>query len=611
MRTFLTQLPRYQKRIITLAFDTVCIWFSLVMAMYIRLGDFSWLIKDNPFISIYFALLVPLTALPFFIRMGLYRAVLRYINSIALLTIIKAVAFASITLIIFDRLLIPDTNLPRSVPFIYFLLLTCLMASSRFLIQRWLIGKRFGSVVNEIVRTQRSSLQSIGTPVLIYGSCDAIIALIKTLDVSRAYNPIAVIDIAGDSAGGEINGRPIFLETHVEEAIAQFAPEEILLAIPKASRAERQRIIHSLEPYGLPIKTMPSWDDMSAGRFKLADLQDVDINDVLGRAEVPPLPDLMSKCIEGKSVLVTGAGGSIGSEIARQIIRLAPARILILDHSEFCLYSVNNELATAIRKQSLDIELIPVLSSVLEQKRLTALIKRYGVNTVYHAAAYKHVPIVEHNMLQGLINNALGTVSIAQASIIAGVKDFVLISTDKAVRPTNIMGASKRLAEMALQALDEKKEITTFQSRFVWGSEKRQLANNTRFSMVRFGNVLGSSGSVVHVFKEQIRTGGPVTVTHPDVNRYFMSIPEAAQLVIQAGAMAKGGDVFVLDMGEPVKISALAEKLIHLSGLSVRDVHNPEGDIEIIYSGLRPGRKALRRVAHWRKSGCNRSCKDF
>jgi FlaA1/EpsC-like NDP-sugar epimerase len=390
--------------------------------------------------------------------------------------------------------------------------------------------------------------------------------------------------------GGEINGRPIYSTQSIASALEQFAIDEILLALPNATRVERKAIIAELEQYGLPIRTMPSFEDLSSGRMTLQDVQDVDIADVLGRAEVQPIKELMSVCITDKVVLVTGAGGSIGAEIVRQVMKLQPCCLLLLDHSEFNLYAIDRELAISHEKQPSNTQVVSILASVRDQQDLFSIMKKYGVNTIYHAAAYKHVPLVESNIAQGLANNVLGTVACAQAAIAAGVERFVLISTDKAVRPTNVMGASKRLAEMALQALHMEAEVS-FYSLNKTNIEDQKVKNATCFTMVRFGNVLGSSGSVIPVFKEQIRMGGPITVTHPDINRYFMSIPEAAQLVIQAGAMGAGGDVFLLDMGEPVKIVDLAKRMVSLSGLTLKTSEHPEGDIDIVFTGLRAGEK--------------------
>ena len=362
--------------------------------------------------------------------------------------------------------------------------------------------------------------------------------------------------------------------------------QELLLAIPSVNRMRRREILGLLEGYPLHVRSVPGFMDLASGRVKVDDVQEVDIADLLGRDAVPPQQDLFERCIRGQVVMVTGAGGSIGSELCRQIVATGPATLLLFEHSEFNLYSIHSELEQRIRRESLPVRLVPILGSIRNAGRLLDVMRTWGVNTVYHAAAYKHVPMVEHNIAEGVLNNVLGSTYTAQAAVKAGVEHFVLISTDKAVRPTNVMGSTKRLAEMVLQALSRESAPVLFRD-----DDGVHQLNKTRFTMVRFGNVLGSSGSVIPLFHEQIRKGGPVTVTHPNITRYFMTIPEAAQLVIQAGAMGKGGDVFVLDMGEPVKIAELAEKMIHLSGLSVRTSKNPHGDIAIEFTGLRPGEK--------------------
>jgi len=362
--------------------------------------------------------------------------------------------------------------------------------------------------------------------------------------------------------------------------------QEILLAIPSCTRTRRREILNFLEGYPLHVRSIPSFMDLASGKVKVDDIQEVDIADLLGRDAVPAQADLLERCIVAQTVLVTGAGGSIGSELCRQILGQAPKTLLLFDHSEFNLYSILSELEQRISRESLSVRLVPMLGSVRNQSQLLDIMKAWRVDTVYHAAAYKHVPMVEHNIAEGLLNNVIGTLHTAQAALQAGVANFVLISTDKAVRPTNVMGSTKRLAEMTLQALSREVAPVLFGD-----SGKVSQVNKTRFTMVRFGNVLGSSGSVIPLFHKQIKAGGPLTVTHPKITRYFMTIPEAAQLVIQAGSMGKGGDVFVLDMGEPVKIVELAEKMIHLSGFSVRSERNPMGDIAIQFTGLRPGEK--------------------
>jgi FlaA1/EpsC-like NDP-sugar epimerase len=359
-----------------------------------------------------------------------------------------------------------------------------------------------------------------------------------------------------------------------------------LLAIPSSSRTRRREILELLEKYPLHVRSVPGFMDLASGRVKVDDIQEVDIADLLGRDAVPAQEHLLERCIAGQSVLVTGAGGSIGSELCRQILMLKPKTLLLFEHSEFNLYTILCELEQRVSRESLPVRVLPILGSVRDEAKLHDIMTTWSVDTVYHAAAYKHVPMVEHNIAEGVLNNVVGTLNTAQAAIKAGVANFVLISTDKAVRPTNVMGSTKRLAELVLQALSRELGPVMFAER-----SNVPRVNKTRFTMVRFGNVLGSSGSVIPLFHKQIKSGGPITVTHPNITRYFMTIPEAAQLVIQAGSMGLGGDVFVLDMGEPVKIVELAEKMVHLSGLSVRSDKNPHGDIAIEFTGLRPGEK--------------------
>jgi UDP-N-acetylglucosamine 4,6-dehydratase len=589
MRKFFTHLPRYQKQIIAMGFDSLCICLSLWASMFLRYGHWQWKGPENSWLVL--AILALFSTLPFFVGMGLYRAVLRYINSVTIITMIKATCLASVVLLAADALLLPGYVLPRSVPFIYFLFLTICVVGSRYFIQHWLNGVSLSLALNNLFKGHPKHLSGHGKPALIYGEGKMLAELISVLDSTRDYHPVVIIDNTSASAGGEINGRPIYPVNNMASAIEQFGVEEILLALPNATRLERKKIIADLEQYGLPIRTMPSFEDLSSGRMTLQDVQDIDIADVLGRQEVKPIEHLMSACIAGKVVMVTGAGGSIGSEIVRQVIKLKPLRLVLLDHSEFNLYAIDRELEIAKESLHIDVELVSVLANVTDQDHLYAIMSELGVNTVYHAAAYKHVPLVEKNIAQGLINNVWGTLACAQAAIAANVERFVLISTDKAVRPTNVMGASKRLAEMALQALNAESQVNVNSAREVTPGFSAVVDNKTRFTMVRFGNVLGSSGSVIPVFKEQIRMGGPITVTHPDINRYFMSIPEAAQLVIQAGAMGSGGDVFLLDMGEPIKIVDLARRMVSLSGLTLKNPENPEGDIDIVFTGLRPGEK--------------------
>jgi len=404
--------------------------------------------------------------------------------------------------------------------------------------------------------------------------------------LGRAMRAVAFVDDDAGVANRVIAGLRVYTPKHIQQMIDETGADEILLAMPSISRARRREILDALEPYALHVRSVPGFTDLASGRVKVEDIQEVDIADLLGRDAVPPRQDLFERCIKNQVVLVTGAGGSIGSELCRQILASGARTLLLFEHSEFNLYSIHAELQQRIERESLPIKLVPILGSIRNFERLFDILQTWRVNTVYHAAAYKHVPMVEHNVAEGVLNNLVGTLNAAQASIKAGVANFVLISTDKAVRPTNVMGSTKRLAEMVLQALSRESAPVLF-----FDDSGVHHVNKTRFTMVRFGNVLGSSGSVIPLFREQIKQGGPVTVTHPNITRYFMTIPEAAQLVIQAGSLGQGGDVFVLDMGEPVKIADLAEKMIRLSGLSVCDERNPHGDISIEFTGLRPGEK--------------------
>ena len=387
---------------------------------------------------------------------------------------------------------------------------------------------------------------------------------------SHEITVVGFVDDDDRLHGHVLNGQPIYNPSDIEALTSTLHISDVLLAMPSLSRHRRNEILSQVRSARVAVRTLPSMNDLAQGKVSISDLRELDIDDLLGREPVAPNHILLTKNILGKVVLVTGAGGSIGGELCRQILQVGPSKLLLIEQSEFALYSVQQELEE--KKARIETELVPLLASVQDPDRMREIMSTWRPDTVYHAAAYKHVPLVEHNPAAGIKNNVLGTLHTAQAAIESGVTDFVLISTDKAVRPTNVMGASKRLAEMTLQAL-------------------APVNTGTKFCMVRFGNVLGSSGSVVPKFRQQIRDGGPISLTHPDVTRYFMTIPEAAQLVIQAGAMAKGGDVFVLDMGQPVKIFDLAKRMVELSGLTLQDEQNPDGDIAIEVTGLRPGEK--------------------
>jgi FlaA1/EpsC-like NDP-sugar epimerase len=409
-------------------------------------------------------------------------------------------------------------------------------------------------------------------PVAVFGAGGAGAQLVAGLQSCVEMFPVMVVDDAFNKQGTLLAGVPVVDREALEKACRRGKVTSVLLAVPSLSRSQRMAIVRWLETLNVKVQTVPAFSDIASGKARIEEIKDVSIEDLLGRDSVPPKPELLHRCISGKHVLVTGAGGSIGSELCRQILKLKPSCLILFEQSELSLYAIEKEMAAYIDAKGLQVELFPMLGSVVNRGHIERVCREYRVDTVYHAAAYKHVPIVEGNPSAGVRNNILGTLEAAQGAESAGVKHFILVSTDKAVRPTNVMGATKRFAEMVLQAMADR------------GSE-------TVFSMVRFGNVLGSSGSVVPLFRDQIQRGGPITVTHPDVIRYFMTIPEASQLVIQAGAMAKGGEVFVLDMGEPVRIVDLARTMVHLMGLSVKDDETPSGDIELAFTGLRPGEK--------------------
>ncbi len=508
---------------------------------------------------------------------------MRYVGNDALIAIVKAVTLSALILGVFVYWYSNhQTIVPRSIIFNYWWLSLVMIGGLRIAMRQYFSGDWFIAAQHVPFANADNGLPRVA----IYGAGAAGNQLVAALRMGRVMRPVAFIDDDSNIASRVIAGLQVFKPKHIQQMIDTTGAQEILLAIPSANRGRRREILTFLERFPLHVRSVPGFMDLASGRVKVDDIQEVDIADLLGRDAVPAQGDLLEHCVTRQSVMVTGAGGSIGSELCRQILELRPTTLLLFEHSEFNLYSIFSELEQRISRESLSVNLLPILGSVRDERKLLDVMKAWHVDTVYHAAAYKHVPMVEHNIAEGVLNNVIGTLNTAQAALQAGVANFVLISTDKAVRPTNVMGSTKRLAEMTLQALSREKAPVLFGDQ----SSISQV-NKTRFTMVRFGNVLGSSGSVIPLFHKQIKSGGPLTVTHPKITRYFMTIPEAAQLVIQAGSMGQGGDVFVLDMGEPVKIVDLAEKMIHLSGLSVRSERNPHGDIHIEFSGLRPGEK--------------------
>ncbi|RSD29869.1 polysaccharide biosynthesis protein [Vibrio pectenicida] len=548
-------LPRAYKRLISIAIDAFFVVASFYAAYWSRIGNVT---PFESYLTWYVVIGTLLVTVLAFTRLGLYRAILRFLtfHALAVVSIGTVISAVSISVLAFYF----DAPVPRSVPIIYGSFL-CLLCGGSRLIVRVLVMQSNGKGMKRV---------------LIYGAGAAGRQLALALRSSETHKVIGFIDEDRILNNTIILGLKVTGVNKAEVLITKHSVSQILLAVPSASRARRKEILDSLVHLSAEVLTVPDMKDIVEGKAKIDELKDVEIEDLLGRDSVEPEQCLIESNIKSKVVMVTGAGGSIGSELCRQIIRQKPKTLVLYELSEFALYQIDRELSGLLENEKIDVEVIPLLGSVQALNRLTTVMKSFGVNTVYHAAAYKHVPLVEYNVVEGVRNNVFGTYYTAKAAIEAGVESFVLISTDKAVRPTNIMGTTKRMAELGLQALAE---------------QEGNKENSTRFCMVRFGNVLGSSGSVIPLFKKQIACGGPVTVTHPDIIRYFMTIPEAAQLVIQAGAMGKGGDVFVLNMGEPVKIADLAVNLIQLSGLELKDENNPYGDIEIEFSGLRPGEK--------------------
>lgn len=547
-------MPRAAKRLVALSVDLVLCIVTVWLAFYLRLGEFV----DLSGAALWAVAASVGIALPIFVVSGLYRAIFRYNGWPALLAFGRAVGLYGL-LYSFIFTAIGVAGVPRTVGIIQPILLLLFVGASRALVQVWL-GDQYLQILKRASRPR----------VLIYGAGKTGRQLASAMVNSQKMRMAGFLDDDTRLHGLVLNGQPIYRPADLEHLTTTLNVSDVLLAMPSLSRRRRNEILNQVRSARVAVRTLPSVNDLAEGKVSISDLRELDIEDLLGREPVAPDSVLLAKNIAGKVVLVTGAGGSIGSELCRQIVAAAPAKLLLIEQSEFALYAIHEELAEQLA--GLETALVPLLASVQDNDRMREIMSTWHPNTVYHAAAYKHVPLVEHNPAAGIKNNVLGTLRTAKAAIEGGVADFVLISTDKAVRPTNVMGASKRLAEMALQALATN-------------------CTSTKFCMVRFGNVLGSSGSVVPRFRQQIRDGGPITLTHPDVTRYFMTIPEAAQLVIQAGAMANRGDVFVLDMGKPVKIIELARRMVELSGLTVKDTQNPDGDIEIEVTGLRPGEK--------------------
>jgi FlaA1/EpsC-like NDP-sugar epimerase len=570
MQTFFIRLSRGAKQCIVGAVDILMSVLATWTAFFLRL-DSATLPTGYQWHAYQLAIIL---SIPILTRFGLYRAVFRYAGLSAMATIAKAVAlYAVVFFSVLVWLALP--GVPRTLGLLQPLIFLFMVAGSRILARMWLTR------VTGDRRTEREAR------LLIYGAGAAGAQIAEVIQRTRQLNLMGFLDDNPQLVGKTINGYTVHPLTALPRLISLYAVTDILLAMPTLSRAKRNELLSTLRQYHVRIRSLPDLSELAQGKATIADIHELDIVDLLGREPVAPNPALISRNIRGKVVMVTGAGGSIGSELCRQIIAVNPSKLLLLEHSEFSLYQIHSDLMALAAEHHFSVELVPLLGSVRDYDRIYEVCSAWKPQTVYHAAAYKHVPLVEHNPAEGVRNNVFGTYNVARAAVETGVADFVLISTDKAVRPTNIMGASKRLAEMILQAL------STTNAPVFSGAMAAKVAvqNKTRFAMVRFGNVLGSSGSVVPLFRQQIKEGGPLTVTDLDVTRYFMTIPEAAQLVVQAGAMTEGGDVFVLDMGESVKIIDLAYRMVELSGLVVKDENHPHGDIEIKVTGLRPGEK--------------------
>jgi len=548
----LTQLTQLVKKLTMILVDSISIILILLCSFSLRLGEWYWPNGD----MLLLISMAPIIAVSIFYWFNLYQSVIRFIGLDAFWSVAKAVTLYSLVygLIIF---LSSIPGVPRSVILINWILALLVISGLR-LFARWLLINKLGS---------KSGL--VKNNVVIYGAGEAGRQLSLALKHSQEYFPAALIDDQPDLQGRIINGIKVYSPDNLEKLIKNKLIKAVLIAIPSLSRARRQEIIRIIKPFNILVRSLPGVSELAQGKIKIEDLKSININDVLGRSPAPNNRNLLRTNIEKKVIMVTGSGGSIGSELCRQILFLKPKILILFDVSEAALYSIHSEL---LNFDETNVVIIPILGSVTNKNRLAEVFKFFKVQTIYHAAAYKHVPMVEFNNAEGVNNNIFGTLNCAQTAIEEGVNDFVLISTDKAVRPTNTMGTTKRVSEMILQAFSNNQKITCF-------------------TIVRFGNVLGSSGSVIPLFEKQIKAGGPVTVTNENMIRYFMTIPEAVELVIQAGAMGKGGDVFVLDMGEPMSIKKLAEKMIILSGLEVKNKSNPNGDIEIHYTGLRPGEK--------------------
>ena len=551
MKDKLTRLSRQKKQAIMISADVFFLVFAIWLSFALRLGVI-W--SDQMQSNLWIFVFIPLVSIPIFIKLGLYRSVLKFMGTKIIVTAFQAITVASLILG-FAMMIFREADMPRTVILIFWFVSSILVVVGRVMFKGLLYS--WDNFVNNRI------------PAIIYGAGSAGAQLVESLRKNHHYAPVAFIDDDESKHGTLINFTKVYAFKSLKNLILKRNAKIVLLAIPSLTANGKRDLLKKLSKYPIEVKLLPSLSSLVEGKVSIESIRHVEVQDILGRVPVAPKSKLLKKNIKDKNVLISGAGGSIGSELCRQIINLKPKKIILFDHCEFNLYSIDHELNLL---QYVDCEIITVLSDVTNMNMVESVISKNNINTIYHAAAYKHVPMVEKNIVEGVFNNVIGTYNLALCANNHAVENMVLISTDKAVRPTNVMGASKRFSELILQALNSEK-------------------TKTCFSMVRFGNVLDSAGSVVPLFRKQIKEGGPVTVTNPNVTRYFMSIPEAVQLVLQAGAMARGGDVFVLDMGEPVKILDLAYRMIYLSGLSPVTSENPEGDIKIVFTGLRQGEK--------------------
>lgn len=557
VQNIIGSMPRFWKRVLLIGYDLSALAAALWAAYALRYGGWLPPTQFDQFLLIASA---PVIAIPIFIRAGLYRAIIRFLPVQALWTILQSMSLAVVcwVVVVFLSEMAGSGTVPRSVPFLYWAFGIAFIAGSRFMAKAllWPSGT-----------TGAGSRR----PVAIYGAGDAGAQLAHTLRMQGQRIVVGFLDDNPQIHGRDVAGVRVFGASHLPTLVERYGVTEVILSIPSLTSHRRQEIFAAVGGHGVKVRTVPHLFDIASGKYSISEVREIDIDELLGRSSIPPDPELLRQMVAGRSIMVTGAGGSIGSELCRLVTKWAPQRLVLFESNEFALYQIERELG-AVK----DFSIIPLLGSVTDQKRLTAAMHQHGIDVVFHAAAYKHVPLVEANPLEGIYNNVFGTRAVSNAALEAGVMHFVLISTDKAVRPTNVMGATKRWAELIVSAASRK---------------AADMGTGQKFCAVRFGNVLGSNGSVVPLFQEQIAAGGPLTLTDPAMTRYFMSIHEAAELIVQAGALSNGGDLFVLDMGEPVLIRTLAENMVRLAGLSVRGPGNPLGDIELVTIGKRPGEK--------------------